>query len=153
MAVKTISSKPDLDQILAGYSLGEIQGFRALKLGAVQTNLLVKTTKTKVVFRYYESRSEKYVLFEINVLRYLKRYKYPCLMPIKSIHGKFIGKYQGKPFALFEFIEGVRRKKPDLKLVVQAIGKLHKITAGHKPKCFQARDTYDPKVLLGECAL
>lgn len=145
MAVKTTFSKEDFSKILSNYNLGGIKKFKPFKLGAVQTNLLLETEKDKFVFRYYESRPEKYALFEINVLQYLAKHSYPCPAPIRNIRGGFIGKYKNKPFALFEFMDGEHKENVNPKLIVQAIGKLHKITIGYKPKYFEARDTYDPK--------
>ena len=81
MAVKTTFSKEDFSKILSNYDLGGIKKFRPFKLGAVQTNLLLETEKHKFVFRYYESRPEKYALFEINILQYLAKHSYPCPAP------------------------------------------------------------------------
>ena len=145
MTIKTIFSKDDLSKILSNYDLGEIKKFKPFKLGNVQTNLLIETKKGKFVFKYYENRSSKYALFEMNVLRYLAKHSYPCPPPIRNVHGSFIGIYKNKTFALFEFINGDHRRNANSKLIAQAIGKLHKITIGYKPKYFEFRDTYDPK--------
>ncbi|MFH1455819.1 MAG: homoserine kinase [archaeon] len=144
MAVKTTFSKEDFNKILSEYDLGEYKKFKPFKLGAVQTNLLLETTRGKFVFRYYENRPEKYALFESNILQYLKKHSYPCPAPIRNKHGRFLGKYKNKPFALFELMEGVHRKKGDAKLIAQTIGKLHKISIGYKPEYYKVRDTYDP---------
>lgn len=145
MVVKTIFSKENLSKILSNYDLGKIKKVKPFKLGAVQTNLLLETEKDKFVFRYYESRPEKYALFEVNILQYLAKHSYPCPAPIRNIHGGFTGKYKNKPFALFEFMNGEYKKNVNPKLIAQVIGELHKITIGYKPKYFEARDTYDPK--------
>ncbi len=145
MAVKTVFSKENFVKILYHYDLGEYVKFKPFKLGAVQTNLLLETTKGKFVFRYYESRPEKYALFEANVLQYLSKQNYPCAAPIRNVHGSFLGKYKNKSFAVFEFKQGKHKKKVNPVLLARAIGQLHKITKGYKPKYFEARDTYDPK--------
>lgn len=145
MAVKTTFSKGDFSKILSGYNLGEYKKFKPFKLGAVQTNLLLETTNGKYVFRYYESRSKKYALFEVTILQYLSKNSYPCPAPIKNINGAFLRKHKDKQFALFEFIEGKHRKNVNPKLIAETIGKLHEITIGYKPKYFEVRDTYDPK--------
>ena len=145
MAVKTTFSKEDFRKILSNYDLGEYKKFKPFKLGAVQTNLLIETTKDKFVFRYYEIRTEKYALFEVNILQYLAKHSYPCPAPIRNTHGGFIGKYKNKPFVLFEFMEGEHRKSSNPKLIAQAIGKLHKITIGYKPKYHESRYPFDQK--------
>ena len=145
MAVKTTFSKEEFSKILSNYDLGKYKKFKPFKLGAVQTNLLLETTKGKFVFRYYESRPEKYALFESNILQYLKEHSYPCPAPIRNIQGRFISKYKNKPFAIFEFMEGKHRKNINAKLIAQSLGKLHKITMGYKPEYAEVRDTYDSK--------
>lgn len=145
MAEKTIFSKEELSKILSSYNhLGKLKRVKPFKLGTVQTNLLLETTKDKFVFRYYESRSKNYALFEVIVLQYLSNHSYPCPAPIKDIRNNLVGEYKNKPFAIFEFIRGEHRKNVNPKLIAQAIGKLHKITIGYKPKYFEARDAYNP---------
>lgn len=152
MAVKTKFSKEDFSEILSNYNLGEYKKFKAFKLGAVQTNLLLKTTKGKFVFRYYESRPEKYALCEMEILQFLAKHSYPCPAPIKNIRGKFLGKYRNKPFAFFEFMSGKNRKSADCRQIVKAMDKLHQITIGYMPKYREARDSYDPN-LLEKCKI
>jgi len=149
MAVKTIFSKDDFSKFLSEYDMGEFKKSTPFKTGAVQTNLLLETTKGKYVLRYYESRPEKYALFEANILQYLNAHSYPCPAPIRNIHGKFLGKYKNKPFALFEFMEGKHENNSEnYKKIAKAIGQLHKITSGYKPKDYKTRDSYDPKSCL-----
>ena len=153
MAVKTSFSKDDFTKILSGYDLGELKKFAPFKTGAVQTNLLLETTNGKFVFRYYETRHRKYALFETTILQYLNKHFYPCPAPISNIRGEFLGKYKNKPFAIFQFMDGKHRKNADPKQIARAIGKLHKITFGYKPRYFEARDTYDPRSCLRNATL
>lgn len=138
----------DFTKILSNYNSGKYKNFKPFKLGAVQTNLLLTTTKGKFVFRYYESRPKKYALFEATILQYLNKRSYPCPAPIRNIRGGFIGTYKNKPFALFKFMDDKHKKNSDSKQIAKAIGKLHRITIGYKPKYYEARDTYDPKSCL-----
>jgi homoserine kinase type II len=145
MAVKTLFSTEDFQQILANYDLEEFKNSRPFKTGAVQTNVLLETSKGKAVLRYYESRTENYVRFEMNVLAYLSQRDYPCPAPIKNKYGEYIGSYQGKPFGLLEFLEGEHSDSEDKgKQIAKAIGQLHILTINYKPQYFEARDTYDP---------
>lgn len=149
MTVKTIFSKKDFDKILLNYNLESYKDFKPFKLGAVQTNLLLITTKGKYVLRYYESRSKNYALFEACLLNYLVQHSYPCPAPIENIKGKFVGLFRNKPLAIFEFMKGTHSKSASKgRKVARALGKLHQITIGYKPKYHQSRDTYDPKSCL-----
>lgn len=146
MAVKTKISKNDFIKILSDYNLGKYKNFKSFTKGTVQTNILLQTTKGKFTLRCYESRSEKYASFEINVLQYLRKHAYPSPVPIRNIHGRFIGKYKRKPYAIFEFIEGRYTKKPNskqMKELIKYISKLHNITKGYKSTYRNARESHD----------
>jgi homoserine kinase type II len=149
MAVKTLFSSADFQTILSYYDLGDYKDSRPFKMGAVQTNILLETSRGKSVFRYYESRSENYARFEVGVLGYLTHHDYPCPAPIENKQSEYIGGYQDKPFALFEFLEGEHSESEgNGKQIAKALGKLHTLTAGYQPKYYEARDTYDPTSCL-----
>ena len=80
MVLKARFSKSDLVKVLGAYDLGEYVSHRALTEGIVQTNLALKTTKGKFVFRYYEIRPRDYAPFETNTLRYL----IPKIIPLSG---------------------------------------------------------------------
>ncbi|MBX3067001.1 MAG: homoserine kinase [Anaerolineae bacterium] len=146
MAVKTEFSTQDFETILSQFDLGEYRSFKPFKHGAVQTNLLLVTTKGQFVFRYYESRSKEYALFEGELLEYMVAHSYPCPAPIRNRQGELVGVFNGKPFALFQFLEG--RHSTSLthyRQVTAAMGKLHTITLGYIPPYSETRDTYDPQ--------
>jgi homoserine kinase type II len=144
MVVKTLFSTEDFTRILSHYDLGDYQDSSPFKTGAVQTNILLETSRGKCVFRYYESRPENYARFEVNVLEYLTQHDYPCPTPIKNNQGDYIGCYQDKPFALFEFLEGEHSdNESNGRQIAAALGKLHTLTIGYQPKYCEARDTYD----------
>src|SRR6185436_525163 len=100
MAIKTDFSSDELARILANYDLGEFKAAEPFSGGTVQTNLLLQTTTGKFAFRYYENRSEGSVLFETNLIKYLKDRNYPCSAPIKNKQGKFVGSYHQKPYVI-----------------------------------------------------
>lgn len=136
MAVKTKFTKTDIKNILSKYDLGDFVSFEPIKNGTVQTNILLKTSKNKFVFRYYENRSKNSVLFEVNLIKYLKNRNYPCLTPFRNIHGNFIGIYNKKPFVIFEFIEGKHIEKSNTeqrKQLIQKVAELQKFTKNYNP--------------------
>jgi homoserine kinase type II len=77
MALKTTISENDFSDILSHYDLGEYKGYKEFANGAGQTTVLLLTLKGKYVLRYYQNRTEKYVLFEVQLLNYLKDNNYP----------------------------------------------------------------------------
>jgi homoserine kinase type II len=145
MAVKTLFTTEDFWQILSNYDLGEFKNSSPFKAGAVQTNMLLETSKGQAVLRYYESRTETYARFEMNVLEYLKRRDYPCAAPLRNKQGEYLGNCYGKPFALLECLEGEHSKSEgNGPQIAEALAKLHTLTLGYRPDCAEVRDSYDP---------
>lgn len=131
MAAKTNFSKNDFVEILSNYDLGECKESKPFTTGAVQTNFLLQTTKGKFVFRYYENRLKDSVLFESDLIKYLKDKKYPCPAQFKNKHGKFVGTYKEKPYIIFEFIEGEHLENPNenqKRELIQKVAELQNIT-------------------------
>ena len=148
MAVHTKFTKEDFENILSNYDLGTFQNSKDLIDGTVQTNVLIKTTKGKFVLRYYEFRSEEYVLFEVNILDYFSKKNYPCAIPIENNNRKLIDKYNSKPYAIFEYVEGEHIKNPNSEQyseIVKHLAKLHDISKGYKPRYWEIREGHDKK--------
>lgn len=136
MAVKTKFSINDFNKILSNYDLGNYKKSKPFKMGAVQTNLLLETTEGRFVLRYYENRSKDSVLFESNLIKYLRDKNYPCPAPFKNKHGKFVGTYNNKPYVIFEFIEGQHIKNPSenqKKQLIKKVAELQNITKKYRP--------------------
>ncbi len=148
MVVKTNFSKEDISKILSKYSLGRLVSFESTDKGTVQTNIFIKTTKARFVLRYYENRSKKSVLFEINLINYLKNKKYPCPTPFKNNRGKIVGIFKNKPYVLFEFVEGKHIEKPtekQKKQLIQKVAELQNLTGNYRPLYEKYRINYNIK--------
>lgn len=134
MAIKTQFTNANMINILSEYDLGDFVSFEPTTNGTVQTNIFLNTTKNKFVLRYYESASKNSVLFEINLIRYLKNKNYSCPAPLRNIHGNFFGIYNKKPFVIFEFLEGEHIEKPNEKQrnqLIQKVAELQNITKNY----------------------
>src|SRR4030095_12494401 len=128
------------------YDLGEYKSSKRFPSGTVQTNFLLKTTKDKFVFRYYEHRSVNSVLFESDLIKYLNDKNYPCPCQIANKHGKFVCTYKGKPLIIFEFVEGKHLKNPNENQkneLVKKIAELQNITKNHRPPNRKFRLNYN----------
>lgn len=146
MAVKTEFTKVDFAEILSNYDLGELIGFKPFTTGAIQTNYLLQAEKGKFVFRYYESRSRESVLFESEVIQFLRSKKYPCPAVFESNKNQVVGEFKGKPYIVFEFVEGEHIEKPSeeqKRQLVEKVAELHNITVGYKPAYTEFRWNYD----------
>jgi homoserine kinase type II len=146
MAVKTHFSIQEFNQILTQYELGEFFDSKPISQGTVQTNYYIHTTQGKYVFRYYENRSRESVLFESDLLTYLKKQHYPCPAPFQNEQGTCVGLFQGKPYVIFEFIEGRHIKSPNKhhkQQLIQKVAELQNLTQDYHPSYKDSRWNYD----------
>lgn len=135
MAVKTNFKKDEIIKILSNYDLGNFLDFKPIAKGTVQTNFFLQTTKGKFIFRYYENRPKESVLFEANLIKYLKDKKYACPAPLKNKNGKFVEIYNNKPLIIFEFVEGEHIENPNedqKKQLIKKVAELQNITKSYK---------------------
>ena len=149
MAVKTIFSKADFNNILAEYDLGEFRAAIPLTTGAVQTNYRLQTTTGEFVFRYYENRAKKAIFFEIDLIRRLRANKYSCPAAYMNKRGKYVGTYQNKPYVIFEYVEGGHLEQLDKQQsseLVQKVAELHSITKNYRPANTNQRWNYGRKL-------
>ena len=151
MTVKTKFTKNDMISILSKYDLGELVSFDPITNGTVQTNILLNTSKDKFIFRYYECRSKNSVLFEVNLIKYLKDRNYSCPAPFKNMNGNFIGILNKKPFVIFEFVEGKHIENPSeeqKKQLIKKVAELQNITKYYKPYYKKYRWNYSVELCI-----
>jgi homoserine kinase type II len=146
MAVKTKFSQKDFVQILGNYELGDFVQADPVAQGTVQTNYFVHTTEGKFVFRYYECRSKESVLFECQVLTYLKKYQFPCPKPFQDQNGVWVNEFRRKPYVISEFMDGLPVENQNLtqkRQLIQVAAKLQTITKNYQPKYWEHRWNYN----------
>lgn len=147
MSVKTRFTHKDFRSILAEYAVGAYTYSEAIQQGTVQTNYLVGTTQGKFVLRYYEVRSKESVLFESDLLAYLTQHQYPCPRQVENLQGAYVGDYRGRPYMLFEFLEGQHAEQPSAyqnQQLIQKAAELQKLTKGYDSPYVRFRWNYTP---------
>lgn len=135
--------------IFSDYNLGGYISSKRFTIGSVQSNHLVQTTKTRLVLRHYQNRSERSVLFECNLLRYLRSRNFRCPAPYRNKRGNFVGIFMGKPYAVFEFMEGQHLRHPDKKQqneLIRETARLQDITRNYRPLNRRYRWNFDSKL-------
>ena len=146
MATKSNISHADFERILSHYHVGVFENAIPFTTGTVQTNILLHTTRGKFVLRCYEqNRSFKSVLFEVNLINYLKRKGYPCPAVFRNTQGKLVGEYNNKPYAIFEFCEGIHVEHPteeQQQQLIQKVAELHNITRNYRSSYTKYRWNY-----------
>ena len=132
--------------ILSLYPFGECLGCTPLTGGTVQMNFRLDTAARPCVLRYYrQNRTFDSVRFEINLLTYLKKRSYPCPAPLKNDMGHYIGMYEGRPYALFEFMDGHPVPVPtehQQRQIIEKAALLHNLTKRYRPRHRQERWNY-----------
>jgi homoserine kinase type II len=147
MAVKTQFTDDEFVNILSEYDLGAYAYSEAIQSGAVQTNFIIYTTRSKYVFRYYENRSRESVLFERDLLGFLRAHQYPCPAMYKNRQGAAVGMHGNKPYAIFEFLAGEHIENPGhqhKQQLIQKAAELQKLTVGYRSDYTPHRWNYHP---------
>jgi homoserine kinase type II len=139
MANRTHFSSQDIAVMLAEYDLGALITFRPFETGMVQSNLFIETTRGAFVLRYYENRPPDHARHEMNLLQYLSGKDFPCPQPMRNRHGRLVGLYQEKPFALISYLPGkhIGLEQLDwrqLAALIEKIAILHKLTRHYRPR-------------------
>lgn len=137
MAAHTNISQAAIVSILAKYDLGGYRSAKPFVHGTVQTNLLLRTTQGRFALKYYENRSRNKVLFEIDLLRYLTDRHFPCTAPFPNTHGDYVGAYKGKPYVIFEFVDGDHLKHPSAtqeRALIRKVAELHNLTSAYRSR-------------------
>jgi Ser/Thr protein kinase RdoA (MazF antagonist) len=143
---KTRLSKSDLEKILLAYDFGELVNSESMGMGRVQTNILLRTTKGKFVLRHYENRSMNSVLFEVNLIKYLKDRNYPCPAILKAKNGRYARFHNEKPCVILEFVEGKHIQNPNetqKKQLIKKVAELHNLTRNYLPSYRAYRWNYN----------
>ena len=135
--------------MLSHYNIGELQRVETFTTGTVQLNMLLHMTRGKFVLRCY-TRSFESVLFEVNLTKYLKNKNFPCPDVLRDRHGNLARRYQDRPLAVFEYVEGAHVENPSInqqKQLIQSVAKLQNITRGYRSSYAKYRLNYD----VGTC--
>lgn len=145
MAVKTEFAKEEIKRLFSNYNLGGCIDSEPIAEGTVQTNYKVQTTNGQFIFRYYENRTKNAVLFETDLLMYLKEKNFPCPEPLKNKSGDIVNINNSKPYVVFKYIEGYHVQEPNeiqKKQLIQKAAELHIITKDYQPKYKNRRWNY-----------
>jgi len=143
-------SRDDFVEILSTYDSGEFHQAQMLTRGGVQSSYLLTTSDTRVVFKYYQTRTVPYVNFEANLIEYIRRRDFPCPAVLRNKEGILTGEFKGKPFLIYEHIEGEHLQSLDedqRRSVIKAAADLQHVTRYYRPAFRKARWHYIPKTI------
>jgi len=127
-------SKEDLDLIFMSYNVGKVLSYEKFEKGSGQLNFKVNTLTDSFVLKYFIKEIKKdNIVFDVNFNYFLEKNSFKCPRIIKNKHDNCIGELNGKPYILYEFIEGehVENQNENQKEeLIKNIAMLHNITIG-----------------------
>jgi homoserine kinase type II len=137
MAVLTVLSKREINEIIADYGLPKGAGVREIREGSVNTHYLVETVKGKFVLKIDEVKSEIEVKREQDLLTFLRKHGFPCPVPLPDRTNRHYRDCGGKPLSLYRHIEGRTIDPEDITLgqlenVGRVLADLHLIGKAYK---------------------
>lgn len=112
MAVFTPVSRPELQQWLAGYPLGELLSHEGIASGIENSNFFVDTDRGRYVLTLFERLSQEQLPFYLGLMRHLAAHGVPCPDPVPDRQGAILGSLCGKPAALVSRLRGSALTQP-----------------------------------------
>ena len=132
MAVYTKLSKNNIEEILSGYNLGNLDSFRGIVEGVENTNYFLTVNKEKFILTIYEKRVKSEDLpFFSDLMSLLNKANFKCPTPIKNKQNKTLIDYKGKKIMIVTFLEGKAKKNlspANCKSIGIEVAKMHSIT-------------------------
>ena len=135
--------------IAANYSLGQVRSVERLSGGTTQANYLLRASSGSFIVRSYLTRNTEYVSFEIDALKQLNAAHFECQRPIADLGGQFIGQHDGKPLAVFPYLEGEHdHGEGNHVQVASAIARMHLLSQSMQFVSSDSRHRYDQESCL-----
>ena len=115
MSVFTCVDQPQLEQFLAGYSVGVLRDFAGVTTGVENTNYFVYTSAGAYVLTVFERVPHEDIPFCLGLAAHLAEHGIPSAQPVASNAGAYLNQICGKPAALWVKLPGRSAESPSLK--------------------------------------
>jgi homoserine kinase type II len=129
MAVYTDVTDEELQQFLAGYSIGGLLSYKGIAEGVENSNFLLHTSAGFFILTLYEKRVAAADLpFFLNLIEHLAARGLTCPQPVRNRNGEALGRLAGRPAAIVTFLDGMWIRRPSAAhcgAVGEALAKLH----------------------------
>lgn len=139
-------NKIDLVQMISNYNLGLLKNRKTFTKGKVQRNIFLSTSKGKFVLRCYRNRTKNSILFEVNLINYLKKHRFPVACVVENKQGNQVSSYKDKPYIISEFIDGDHLRNPNetqINQLIRKIAEMQIIFNRYKPTGIKYRWNYN----------
>lgn len=113
MAVYTPVTRAELEAFLEAYDLGTVAGFAGVEQGVENTNYILSTTRGRFVLTLFEKRvAEADLPFFAAAMAHMSARGVPAPSPIGDRTGRVFRTLNGRPAALFTYLQGRQRMTP-----------------------------------------
>lgn len=134
MAVFTPVSDDQARAFLGGYDLGEFQSLHAIAEGVENTNYRLETEGARHVLTLFEARTDAASLpFCLGLTDHLAGRSFPAPRPVRNRDGDWVGRLNGRPAAVIDWLSGAWLRDPSSAEVEAAgamLARLHLEAAG-----------------------
>lgn len=112
MSVYTTVDPQQLEDWLAGYSLGSLVGLKGIAAGITNTNYFVTTTQGRYVLTLFEALALEELPYYLALMSHLARHGVACPTPVADNSDRFASMLAGKPACLVSCLDGADTATP-----------------------------------------
>jgi Ser/Thr protein kinase RdoA (MazF antagonist) len=115
MAVFTPVEEADAEPFIRRFGLGALRALTPIAEGVSNTNYQIETDGGRFVLTLFESRTDEAALpFCLGLTAHAAEAGLPCARPLRDSDGEEIGRLNGRPAAILEWLPGTwKRTFPD----------------------------------------
>lgn len=112
MSVYTRVERPQLQDFLSDYAVGELESYTGISAGITNTNYFVNTRHGQWVLTIFERMEAGELSFFMDLMDHLAGQGLPSAHPVARSDGRFYGELAGKPAALVYKLRGASIEEP-----------------------------------------
>jgi homoserine kinase type II len=114
MAVYTTVDDDALHLFLGKYDLGNVLSFAGIAEGVENSNYLLRTDRANYILTLYEKRVDPTDLpFFLELMETLAKAGMNCPLPVHASDGSVLQELEGRPCAIFTFLDGTWSRHPN----------------------------------------
>jgi len=128
MSVYTSVDRPQLEQFLKRYDLGEVADFEPIAAGITNSNYSLQTDRGSFVLTLYEHHSDDELDYMLRLQCHLTEGGVLCSEPVKDRRGELYSSLNNRPVAIIRRLSGEVKTSPDLQqcsLIGTELAKFH----------------------------
>lgn len=140
-------AKKEFNELVAEYGLPKLNQVKELPAFGAIAEVLLDTAKGKFVARFDGAKSEMEVKRELDLLLFLRKHNFPCIVPLTDRRGRHYREVEGAILSVYRPIDGRYVDPEELSLgQIESVGRvmseLHLVGKAYK-KGIESRFAFD----------